>query len=428
MPNPPTEAPQIDPIDSAPPLPRTVVLLGWVSFFADVSGEMIYPLLPLFIVGVLGASATSLGWVEGVAAVIVSLLTAWAGIRSDRGRGGLHRRVPWIRWGYGLPVVGKAILTVAVGWPMVMLGRGVDRFGKGLRGSPRDALIADAAEPSQRGRAFGFHRMMDTAGATVGVLLAAVLLWWLGGSPEAQSASVEQAHDAGWAFRVIFGISAAMGLAALALTFLVRESPIDEGEQPATTDHGAPVRFFGLPRAYWMTAAVLLVFAVANSSDTFLLLRARDVGLAPWAVVLAYALYNILYAVISYPAGIVSDRLGRWRVVVFGWGIYAATYAGFAFTGAIGVWPLFALYGVYMALTDGVGKALIADHAPKDRRGAAIGIFYMLNGFATLVSSVVAGLLWDQVGHEWPFLVGAGAAVVAMVMLAVVSPSIRRAA
>jgi MFS family permease len=163
--------------------------------------------------------------------------------------------------------------------------------------------------------------------------------------------------------------------------------------------------------------AVLLVFAFANSSDTFILLRARDTGLSSWAVVLAYALFNVLYTAISYPAGVLSDRIGRWRVIAIGWAIYAAAYAGFAFTSAVTVWPLMALYGVYMALTDGVGKALITDHAPANRRGTAIGLYYMASGFTTLLSSVAAGLLWDRVGHQWPFLVGAGAAVLALLMI-----------
>jgi MFS family permease len=402
-----------EPAKTSPPpvrqLPRTVWLLGAVSFFADVSSEMIYPLLPLFVVAVLGASATELGWIEGVAQAIVAALAAYAGIRSDRFR----RRVPWVRWGYGLPVVGKAILASAFAWPMVLLGRTVDRVGKGLRSGPRDALIIDATHESVRGRAFGLHRALDTAGAMVGVLAAAVLLWWLSGTPTSTTA-VSAAGDAG-PYRWIFGIAAAMGVAAVALTFLVREArPV-----PASPEgrREAPAPRTPLPRSYWLALAMLLVFAFANSSDTFLLLRASNVGLSPWAVVLAYAAYNAVYTAGSYPAGALSDRYGRWRVIGVGWALYAAAYAGFALASSSTIWPLFALYGLYMALTDGVGKALIADRAPPESRGRALGILHLGTGITTIASSVLAGLLWDHVDPSAPFWFGAIAAAIALAIL-----------
>ncbi len=402
-------------VDAPKRLPRSVVLLGWVSFLADVSSEMVYPLIPMFVVGVLGASATTLGIIEGAAALIVAFVTAWAGFRSDRHR----RRVPYVRIGYGLPVVGKTLMALAFAWPMVLAGRLIDRLGKGLRTSPRDALIADAAGPTIRGRAFGFHRAMDTAGAMVGVLLAAGLLWWFTGSPT-KVESTTPAHDAGWAFRMVFGISAALGLLSLAITFMVREA--EHPAEAANTPRIEHVGRLGLPAAYWQTVALMLVFSLANSSDAFLLLRARDVGLSPWAVVLAYALFNLTYTVVSYPAGVVSDRLGRWRVIAVGWTIYAAVYAGFAFTGASGVWPLLALYGVYMALTDGIGKALVADHAPPEKRGTALGIYYMASGLVTLLASMVAGVLWDRVGPSVTFGVGAVVAALAVVLVPILRP------
>jgi MFS family permease len=393
-----------------------VVLLGWVSFLADVSSEMVYPLLPLFVVGTLGESATTLGGIEGAAALVVALVTAWAGFRSDRS----GRRVPYVRIGYGLPVLGKSLIAMAVAWPMVLAGRLVDRLGKGLRTSPRDALIADAAEPAIRGRAFGFHRAMDTAGAMVGVLLSAAMLWWLTGSPTAGGTA--QAPDAGWAFRVIFGVSALVGLLSLALTFMVREAKqhreIETSGDPGLTQPGG----FTFSAAYWRTLALMLVFAFANSSDAFLLLRARDVGLSPWAVVLAYALYNLTYTVFSYPAGIVSDRIGRWRVMALGWTVYAVVYAGFAYTGSSGVWPLLALYGVSTALTDGVGKALIADHAPREKRGTALGLYFMASGLVTLLASLVAGLVWDTLGPSVTFGLGSVTALLAVALVPVLKP------
>jgi MFS family permease len=404
-------------------LPRSVWLLGGVSFFADVSSEMIYPLLPLFIVVVLGASATELGWIEGIAQAIVALLAAYAGTRSDRFR----RRLPWVRWGYGLPVVGKAILAGAFTWPMVLLGRTVDRVGKGLRSGPRDALIIDATEEGTRGRAFGLHRALDTAGALVGVLGAAFLLWWFSGTPSSTTAATTAPDDAG-PYRLIFAIAAAMGVVAVALTFLIREP----SHEVAPTQPAASARTSGrldLPRSYWLALTMLLVFAFANSSDTFLLLRASNVGLSPWAVVLAYALYNVVYTLGSYPAGALSDRYGRWRVIAAGWAIYAVAYAGFAVASPEGstlIWPLFAVYGLYMALTDGVGKALIADHAPPDRRGRALGILHLGTGITTIASSVLAGILWDRVDPSAPFWFGAVAACVALAILPLAARTARR--
>lgn len=393
-------------------LPRDVVLLGWVSFFNDVSSEMIYPLLPLFMVAVLGASATSLGWVEGVATAAVALLTAWAGWRSDRFR----KRVPYVRLGYGLPVLGKGILIGAVAWPLVLLGRTVDRVGKGIRSSPRDALIADCTDPADRGRAFGLHRAMDSAGAVVGVVLSAVLLWWLTGTPVEGGTLAQQEHvETG--FRIVFAVAAVLGFAAVGFTFALREAPHEEQAAAPTV-----IGVGGLSRAYWKVFALLVVFALANSSDAFLLLRAAQVGLEPWEVVLAYALFSLVYTVVSYPAGVLSDRFGRWRMIAIGWGIYALVYIGLANTTAVTIWPLLAVYGVYIALTDGVGKALLADHVPRERRGFAIGLFYMATGLVTLVSSVIAGALWDRVGPEAPFWFGGAAAVAALALLVVTRP------
>ena len=405
------------------PLPRTVWVLSFVSFFADVSSEMVYPLLPLFLVGALGSTKTELGLIEGSAVLIVSLMSAVAGFRSDR----TGTRVPWIRWGYGLPVLGKSIIAMATMWPLVLGGRLLDRFGKGLRGAPRDALIADAVNAESRGRAFGLHRAFDTAGALLGVLLAAFLLWWLTGTPSesiAAGAVGAAARTPIWVYRAIFGVGAALGLASLVLTIFVRESepatPAVAAAPEGTTVASPGARGMGLPRGYWSVLAVLVLFSLANSSDTFLLLRASDLGYSPWAVVMVYALYNVTYSGLSYPAGVVSDRLGRWGVIAVGWVIYAAVYMGFALlpaSHAWGMWPLMAAYGVYMALTDGVGKALIADHAPRERRGVAMGVFYAVTGVTTLGASLVAGAVWDRSGPTTALLIGAGFAMLALLVL-----------
>ena len=435
---------------TAPPaaLPRSVWILSWISFFADVSSEMVYPILPLFMVQVLGSSKSQLGLMEGGAVLLVALMSAYAGFRSDRkGPGG--GRVKWIRIGYGMPVLGKAIIAVATTWPLVMGGRLFDRFGKGLRGAPRDALIADAVSADQRGRAFGLHRAFDTTGALIGVLLSAFLLWWLTGTPQ-ETVSGEvlstAAETPAWVYRVILWMGAGLGLASLALSFLVQESETSETGTPtdkqvlteAEADVGTvafgstqgrsfaerkATDWLGMPGSYWLVMAVLGLFSLANSSDTFLLLRASDLGYSPWLVVLAYALFNVTYAGLSYPIGVLSDRLGRWRIIAVGWAIYAGVYATIAWlpkSQAWGLWPLMAVYGVYMALTEGVGKALIADHAPKQSRGAAMGIFYALTGLTTLGASLLAGVVWDRVGPEAALLMGAGFAILALAALGLV--------
>ncbi len=414
-------------------LPRSIWVLSWISFFADVSSEMVYPILPLFMVQVLGASRTELGVMEGGAVMLVALLSAYAGFRSDRqgpGRG----RVPWIRIGYGMPVLGKACMALATAWPLVLSGRLLDRFGKGLRGAPRDALIADAVRPDQRGRAFGLHRAFDTTGALIGVVLSAGLLWWLTGVPHepgAGQAGSPAAQTPAWVYRVILGIGAVLGLASLALSFLLKEpegTPTEALAAPLTeaASTGLPARPTGwlhMPASFWSVLAVLCLFSLANSSDTFLLLRASELGYSSWKVVLVYALYNVTYAGLSYPIGVLSDKLGRWRIIAVGWTIYAGVYAAIALlpsSQAWGLWPLMAVYGVYMALTEGVGKALIADHAPQQSRGAAMGIFYALTGVTTLGASLIAGVVWDRVGSGPALLLGAGFALLALLGLGLV--------
>lgn len=377
-------------------LPKRVILLGWVSLLADISSEMIYPIVPLFLTGILGAPAIALGLIEGGSQLIVSIMTAFSGVMSDK----TGRRVPFVRWGYGLPILGKALLAMSYSWHFVFLGKAVDRFGKGLRGSPRDALIADAVSSEDRGAAFGFHRMMDTAGAVIGVLLAALLMSFL-------------TNDA-FSYRLAFALSALFALFSLGVSWLVKEPESERGIRNNLNISDASSSILSLGRRYWMTLSVMMLFAFANSSDAFLLLRAADVGLTPVKVILAYAIYNFGYSALSYLGGRVSDKVGRWQVILLGWALYAVVYTGFAVTNATGVWILFALYGVYMALTEGVSKALVIDCVSLEKRGTALGILYFALGIAAVSSNVLAGYLWDSVSKAAPFYVGAAFAILAI--------------
>lgn len=407
-----------------PPLPKTVYLLGWVSLFADIASEMVYPIIPIYATTVLMAKPTALGLIEGIAAAIVSFMRGWSGWHSDR----IGRRLPFIRLGYLLSALGKPLLALPGGWPMLLLGRSVDRVGKGLRSTARDALIADAVEKDQYGRAFGLHRSMDTTGAFLGGVLAIVMLMvW--------------PRDLRWIFLIAF----LPGLISAAITYLVKEParPIVESEAqdgtPNTGRVGGAIKF---PPAFWRAVGIALIFSLANSSDTFLLLKANEIfsvtqigerfrWLLPQSTyeahlpliltTLAYLLYNIAYIAFSYPAGVISDRIGRWGVIGVGWLLYAGVYAGFAYAGAGSIWLLFGLYGVYIGLADGVGKALVADHAPKEAKGTAMGIYYMTLGFATIAGNLLTGWLWSAFSPRIAFLSGAGLAVLAVVAIPLTS-------
>jgi MFS family permease len=286
----------------------------------------------------------------------------------------------------------------------VLGGRIIDRLGKGARTAPRDALIRDSTPAPLLGAAFGYHRALDTAGAVVGPLTAVVLLW------------------TGMSFRTVLWVAVAPGFAALLLLRAVREAPERERE-PVVADSGGP-----LPHAFWLALGVWVVFSLGNSSDVFLLLRSKNLGLDATLVVLAYAAYNVVYAGLSWPLGALSDR-GRERVLGAGLVVFALVYLGFAVApGSWAVWPLFALYGAYIAATDGVARAWVADRVPGRTIGTAYGVFSAATGAALLASSIAAGLLWSHVSPAAPFVLGASAAAVAFLLLILSSPMRARAA
>jgi len=386
-------------------LSRNVILLGVTSFFADVSSEMIYPLIPVFLTSTLGAPVSVVGLIEGVAESTASLSKPVAGWFSDRA----GRRLPFVVSGYSLGTAGKLLLAAATAWPVVLLARFVDRLGKGLRDSPRDALIGDSTTPGLRGRAFGLHRAMDTGGAVIGPLLGLLLVALLNER-----------------LRLVFLIAAVPGFISVLCLSLVKER---RGAAPTTEASGEGLlqRLRSLDRRLKWFLLAALVFSLGNSSDVFLVLRAKELGLSITAVVLAYILYNFVYMSTSLPAGIASDYLGRRVVYVGGLLVFAGVYGGLAVADdAVFVWPLFAIYGLYIALTDGVSRALISDLAPAESRASALGIHGMLTGLATLFASVLAGQLWDHVGQWAPFAVGAAGAIIGASMLVIVIPSGRQ--
>jgi len=375
-------------------LPANVRKLGWISLANDAASELAYPIVPLFLTVTLGAPVAIVGLIEGIAEAIatgVRLLSGWVSDRTG------DRRKPWIIGGYGASTVARAMLAAAPGWGLVLAGRIVDRFGKGARSTPRDALIRDSTPAELLGSSFGYHRAMDTAGAVLGPLLAVILL------------------ESGVALRGILWVACALGVITLVVLRGVREAPGHDRARAAAV----VAEREALPPIFWGALVVWVLFSLGNSSDAFLVLRARDLGLGVVVVVLAYAVYNVIYCSLSWPFGALSDRVPRSLLLGGGLAVFALVYFGFAVTSrGWTVWPLFAVYGVYIAATEGVARAWIADTLP-DRAavGTAYGIFFLTTAAASLVASVVAGVLWTYVSPRAPFVVGAAAAVLALVVL-----------
>lgn len=370
-------------------LEPNVVALTWVSFLQDVAGEMLYPVLPLFITSVLGAPPMILGLIEGVAEGTASVWKAISGRLADR-----MRRRPLIILGYSLSAIAKPLIGLAGGWPLVLVARFVDRTGKGIRTSPRDALIASDTPAHQRGRAFGLHRSGDSAGAVAGPLLGLGIYELVN-------------HQ----LRPLF--FAAFIPAALSVACIRR---VKETARPPQADRSLPAG--PLPRSYRKVVAFLALFGLINFTDAFIILRATRLGLTLAQVIVVYVLYNIVYSLLSYPAGRVSDHLGPPRVFALGLGIFAVCYFGLGFvTTSFWVWVLVPLYGAYTALTDGVGKAWVSRSLPKDRLGSGLGTFHAVFGFAVLTASIWAGVSWNGSGRVPLMLSGLAAAFLAVGLL-----------
>ena len=375
-------------------------LLGWVSLFTDAATEMIYPLLPVYLTRVLGASATSLGIIEGVAEAVNSLLKIAAGRLSDRSA----TRRPLVIAGYALSSAVRPLIAVTTAWPQVLAIRGLDRTGKGIRGAPRDAMLVDFATPSTRGRVFGFHRAMDHAGAIVGPLLATVFLFFLPGQ-----------------YRLLFALTAIPGAVAVATLFLIREDPASAHPRtlaPSPPRTSAPAH---LPPPLFALLMVIFVFSLGNSADAFLLLRLSGALGSAAYIPLLWAALHVVKASLSTWGGALSDRIRRTYVIALGWTVYAVVYVGFATSSsrtAFICW--FLLYGVYFALAEGSEKALVADLTPPRQHGAAFGFYNAALGVGALVASVMFGFLYDRFSPAAAFFAGAALAAVAAILLLVI--------
>jgi len=397
-------------------LPRNVWILSATSFLTDVSSEMILNLLPLFLANVLGAGTAVIGLIEGLAETTASVLKVFSGWLSDR----LGQRKWLTVAGYGLSTLAKPFLYFATSWSGVLGVRFADRVGKGIRTAPRDALIADSIDERQRGLSFGLHRAMDTAGAFSGLLIATAVIWAI----QAGGGTLQRTT-----FQTVVLLSIVpAALAVVVLALGARDIPRREeaARPPSLTLRGFDARFRGF-------LLIVILFTLGNSSDAFLILRAQERGLSVLGVMGALLALNLVYALVSSPAGVLSDRIGRRRVLVGGWLIYGLVYLGFALAGAgWQVWLLYALYGVYYGMSEGVARALVADIVRPEQHGTAYGVFNAAVGVTAFPASLIAGLLWQGLG-PWsglgpaaPFLFGAGLALLAALLMIMWLPRLKK--
>jgi MFS family permease len=394
------DSPSVTDRDNSPQtLGRIVYALAAVSFFTDVSSEMIYPLLPVFLTTVLGASAGFIGAIEGTAESTAALLKLLSGWWSDR----VRRRKPLVVAGYALASAVRPLVAIAQSATQVLLIRVSDRVGKGIRNAPRDALIADSTHPSIRGRAFGVRSAADNAGALLGPLIAFAILTW--------------GHAS---LRTVFWLAAIPG----AIAVIVAIVAVYEVRQHEATHAKKTELRAGMGGRFWAFLVVIFVFTLGNSTDAFLLLRARQLGVPVALAPILWALLNGVKSASNVPGGTLSDRIGRRPTLVAGWLVYALVYLLFArATHAWEAWALFAAYGIFFGLTEGAELALVADVVPADRRGSAYGWYYLAIGIGALPASLLFGVLWDRYGSPVAFSAGAGLALTAAVaLLAMRSP------
>jgi MFS family permease len=395
-------------------LPRNIWAVGLTSFFMDVSSEMVLNILPLFLANVLGVKTNIIGLIEGLAEATASILKLFSGWLSDK-LGGRK----WLAvLGYGLSALSKPFFYIANSWGLIAGVRWADRVGKGIRTAPRDALVADSVTKETRGLAFGFHRAMDTAGAMIGILIAVLAVWL------AQKNTLDLSKST---FQTVVLISLLPALlAVLSLIFGAKDVPV-KGQRAAPK-----FSLRGMGKPFIIFLVIVGIFTLGNSSDAFLVLRAQNLGLSVTGILIMLVMFNLIYSLVSTPAGRLSDRIGRRRLIIGGWLVYAVIYLGFAFAQAAWqVWLLYVVYGLYYGLAFGSANALVADLVPENLRGTAYGTYNATIGILAFPASFIAGLLWQGAG-SWgglgpsaPFFFGGTLALVASLLMAFWMPKMR---
>ena len=383
--------------------PFTVVILGLVSFFNDLASEMIYPIVPIFLTSVLHTSIPVVGFIEGLVEALASVTKYFFGAYSDY----LQKRKVFVTVGYSFAAVSKLLIGLAFGWPMVLFARIIDRLGKGLRTAARDSLLLENTTPKNKGYIFGFHRAFDSLGAVFGPLLALVVLYFL-------KDNIRQTFFV--AFIPAF-------IAILLLFFLVKEKKVKKKRE---NNKFVRINFRGMDAKLKLFLFISFVFAAGNSSDIFLLLQAKNLGLATISVVLAYVLYNISQTVFSTPAGILADKIGARKIYAVGLLVFSIVYLLFGLiNSSFWLWFLFPIYGIYIAATDGVSKSYLSEFIQKKESGTYFGAYYTLTAVGTFLASLIGGLLWHFINPHATFLYGSLMAFFAFFILIIFHKRLR---
>jgi len=371
-----------------------IVLLGLVSFFTDISTEMVYPILPLYLSSILGASPAIIGLIEGIAESLASIIKLVSGMLADRF--GNKKRLAFI--GYSSSVLNKIIILFATTWPGVLAARIIDRFGKGIRTAPRDALIAESADRTKLGKAYGLHKGLDLLGTAVGILIAFIILSL-------------NSND----FKKIFIFSLIPAFAGIVCIIFVKDA------KQNISNKSFAFQFKTLDKRFRLFLVFVFTFTLGNSSNAFIILRTQAAGFAPSQAILLYFLFNITASVLSFPLGKLSDRIGRTKIICTGYLLYAIVYFGLGLFAHKTVFiALFILYGFYTALTTGAERALIVEIVPETQKASALGLHAAVVGFGLLPASVIAGLLWEHMGQAVPFIFGGSMALITAVGILII--------
>ena len=377
---------------------RNIILLGLISCFADISSEMVYPLIPLYLTAAFGATPVLVGLIEGIAESIASLLKVFSGYISDRFQ---HKKAIAFS-GYATGLLYKIALIFATSWNGILSARVIDRFGKGIRTAPRDVMISESADQNNMGKSFGIHKMLDMAGSAIGILLSFILLKKIGSNPES--------------YKMIFAISIIPIVIALLLFFFVHEKK--EKRQPTQREYFWK-NISQLDHNLKLYLVIAFLFTLGNSSNSFLLLRAYNIGFDSSTTILLYFIYNLTASLFAIPCGKLSDKIGRKHLLVGGYLTFSLVYFGFAFCTSKPLMILiFVIYGIYTAMTAGAERAFIAEIAPANLKGTMLGLHSTLVGIALLPASVIAGFLWDKIGVFAPFMFGGILSLIAALLLA----------